>query len=187
MQWIRQLRQFAVQNRVQLLHLKKPATTCLALLLAICFYHIVLAFTRPATTFDTAPLPLSSSYASTSAYYCARYGARGTAIAAACRATVAVDTTALPAIATPAPGCQAYDALFQQYDWNVAIAEAICQAESGGNPSAISPTNDYGLMQLHNLAVFDPAQNIAMAYIKYQVQGWRAWTTYNTGSYHRYL
>lgn len=84
-------------------------------------------------------------------------------------------------------GCRAYDVLFRQYDWNATTAEAICQAESGGRPNAVSLTHDYGLMQLHNMAIFDPAQNIAMAYWKYQEQGWGAWTTYNTGAYARFL
>jgi soluble lytic murein transglycosylase-like protein len=134
-------------------------------------------------------MSIAGSYGNANAYYCTRYGQQGNAVAAACQAPEM--TASLLALQTqvghPTGNCRAYDALFHRYDWNVSLAEAICQAESGGNPGAVSPTHDYGLMQLHNLAVFDPAQNIAMAYVKYQTQGWSAWTTYNTGAYRRFL
>jgi hypothetical protein len=89
-------------------------------------------------------------------------------------------------------GCSSYRRDFNQYDWNVHVAEAICEAESNGNPNAISPPNydglrDYGLMQLHGEPILNPARNIAAAYRKYQTQGWEAWTTYNTGRYVSYL
>ncbi len=89
-------------------------------------------------------------------------------------------------------GCSSYRADFNQYNWNVNVAEAICEAESNGNPNAISPPNydglrDYGLMQLHGEPILNPASNIAAAYQKYQMQGWEAWTTYNTGRYLSYL
>lgn len=88
---------------------------------------------------------------------------------------------------TYASGCSTYDSLFRQYAWNVQVAEAICQAESGGNPYAVSSTNDFGLMQLHDEEIFNPSANIAGAYQKYLAQGWEAWTTYNTGAYQRFL
>lgn len=97
------------------------------------------------------------------------------------------------AAATYASGCLTYDSLFRQYDWNVNVAEAICQAESGGNPYAYSSTADAGLMQIHDglylygSQIYNPSFNIAKAYDKYLKQGWGAWTTYNTGAYARYL
>lgn len=89
-------------------------------------------------------------------------------------------------------GCASYDSLFRQYDWDVSVAEAICQAESGGNPNAVSPPNydglrDYGLMQIHGQAILNPSANIARAHQKYLSQGWNAWTTYNTGDYLAFL
>lgn len=94
-----------------------------------------------------------------------------------------------------ASGCGQYRALFAQYSWNVSTAVAICQAESGGNPDAISNASinydhvsDYGLMQLHGVAITDPAANVAYAYYhKYLTQGWGAWSTYTSGRYAKFL
>lgn len=101
-----------------------------------------------------------------------------------------------PAVAQPvvyASGCSSYKPTFAQYGWNISVAMAICEAESSGNPNAVSTTDDYGLMQIHDgLAlygskIFDPYFNISIAYIKYQTQGWEAWSTYNSGAYAEYL
>lgn len=117
---------------------------------------------------------------------------------------VALPTTTHPSlpVATVQPttvvtasfSCQNYSNLFDQYNWNAATAMAICQAESQGNPNAISNGNinydgipDYGLMQLHGLDILDPAANINAAYAKYLSQGWSAWSTYNSGKYAQYL
>jgi hypothetical protein len=93
-----------------------------------------------------------------------------------------------------ASGCQRYDSLFRQYSWNVNVAEAICEAESKGDPYAVSPASlnydhisDFGLMQLHGMRIFEPSANIAAAYRKYQTQGWHAWSSYNRGVYLSYL
>lgn len=172
----------------QLLRYKKAATVLLALLGGLVCMHFVLQFTQPAAA-SAATWPPDGFYADTHALYCARYGIQNGNVSTACQASeMAASMMHLQTQANIATnGCTSYDALFRQYDWNVSLAEAICQAESGGDPGAISPTNDYGLMQLHDLAVFDPAQNIALAYVKYQTQGWGAWTTYNTDAYSRYL
>ena len=117
----------------------------------------------------------------------------------AATASVSQSSTIKQTTPEPAPqpqvvltGCSSYRQYFNQYSWNVNVAEAICEAESRGNPNAISPINydglrDYGLMQLHGEPILDPASNIAAAYHKYQVQGWEAWTTYNTRAYVSYL
>ena len=91
-----------------------------------------------------------------------------------------------------ANGCSTYDSIFRQYAWNVSVAEAICEAESNGNPYAMSPPNydglrDFGLMQIHGEEIFSPSANIARAYQKYESQGWDAWTTYYTGRYLRFM
>lgn len=93
--------------------------------------------------------------------------------------------------------CAAYTGLLAQYDWNVSIAAAVMQAESGCNPSASSPTCDHGLMQINcvhaaavggNLALLDdPATNVRVAYQVYSGAGWSAWTTFTSGAYLRYL
>lgn len=115
---------------------------------------------------------------------------------------VSVSTPA-PAAAAPAPtpaptyapGCEQYRSLISQYSWNVNIAMAIMEAESGCR--AVTPDNsainydgipDYGLFQLHGIAVTDPAENIRIAYtVKYVNQGWGAWSTYKSGAYLKFL
>jgi soluble lytic murein transglycosylase-like protein len=92
-----------------------------------------------------------------------------------------------PAPAPTANGCSGYAGLFDQYSWNVADAEAICEAESGGNPNALSPTCDRGLMQVNCVhadmvngdlsQLYIPSVNIAVAYRIYSARGWSAWTT----------
>ena len=101
----------------------------------------------------------------------------------------------VPTVTLASYHCQAWSAYFAQYNWNAATAMAICEAESSGNSQAISNGNinadgipDYGLMQLHGIAILDPAQNISYAYYhKYLTQGWGAWSTYNSGAYYKYL
>jgi len=59
-------------------------------------------------------------------------------------------------------------------------AACIAEHESGGNPNAISPTNDWGLWQIHNggLRMLNPAANAAAA-VRMSDDGrnWSAWTT----------
>lgn len=93
--------------------------------------------------------------------------------------------------------CNDYRSLVAQYDWNVSIAMAVMQAESGCNPSAHSPTADRGLMQINQVhaakvggnlnALFDPATNVRVAYQVYQGAGWSAWSVYKNGAYLRYM
>lgn len=105
------------------------------------------------------------------------------------------EATAQPTVTLASFTCQSYSNLFSQYSWNPDTAMAICQAESSGNPSAVSNGNinpdgvsDFGLMQLHGIDILDPAANIAYAYYhKYLTQGWGAWSTFNSGAYYKYL
>lgn len=68
------------------------------------------------------------------------------------------------------------------------IAAEIATAESGGNPNAISPTDDFGLWQINGshgaLATLNPVGN-ARAAIAISDDGtnWSAWTTYESGAY----
>ncbi len=59
-------------------------------------------------------------------------------------------------------------------------AACIAEHESGGNPRAISPTNDWGLWQIHNGGprMLNPAANAAVA-VRMSDNGrnWSAWTT----------
>lgn len=81
-------------------------------------------------------------------------------------------------------------------DWDVGLMTAISGAESGWDTTAISPTHDYGIMQININAwpeLFqqytwdDPGDNAKMAYHVWKIQGYRAWTTYTSGAYLHYL
>jgi hypothetical protein len=67
-------------------------------------------------------------------------------------------------------------------------AAEIAEAESGGNPNALSPTDDRGLWQINashgSLSTFNPQAN-AKAAILISDDGtdWEPWTTYVEGSY----
>jgi hypothetical protein len=74
-------------------------------------------------------------------------------------------------------------------------------AESHGNPEAynIDPdgTVDRGLMEINSvhsnlvngnvLSLYNPQVNIEIAYEIYLTSGWRAWSSYDTGQYLRFL
>jgi hypothetical protein len=92
----------------------------------------------------------------------------------------------------------AYQAGFRGADLVIAVAVAF--AESGGNPSAINTTNangsrDYGLWQINSVhsdllasgSWSNPADNARMAYSVWKGSGWRAWASYNSGSYRSHL
>ena len=78
--------------------------------------------------------------------------------------------------------CEKYRSEVAKYNWNVNIVLAIMKAESGCNPNAVGPTNDHGLMQLHGIPIYDPADNIAYAYNeKYMKGGFSHWTVCTKG------
>ncbi len=86
--------------------------------------------------------------------------------------------------------CEAFRSLVSQYNWNVNTAMAVMKAESGCNTMARNTTDNhgvcmgsYGLFQIscHSGAVYDPAQNIAIAYQKYQARGWQPWGVCTSG------
>ena len=59
-------------------------------------------------------------------------------------------------------------------------AACIAEHESGGNPNAISRTNDWGLWQIHNGGprMLNPAANAATAVrMSRNGRNWSAWTT----------
>jgi LysM repeat protein len=64
----------------------------------------------------------------------------------------------------------------------------IAMAESGGNPNAISPTDDFGLWQINgsngSLATLNPFQNAKSAItLSDNGTNWNPWTTYHSGAY----
>ena len=69
------------------------------------------------------------------------------------------------------------------------MAAEIAMAESGGNPNAISPTDDFGLWQINgshgSMATLNPLGNARSAVsISGNGSNWGAWTTYTSGAYH---
>lgn len=77
-------------------------------------------------------------------------------------------------------GCEQYRPLVSQYSWPVEAAMLVMLKESGCRANAVSPTNDHGLFQLNGQRVYDPAENIRIAYGKYVggrvgVNNWSAW------------
>lgn len=90
---------------------------------------------------------------------------------------------------------------------NVAIAIAVCFAESGGKVDAVNdnfprwqpdPNSiyryDYGLWQVNSVHGYNaefllshPDYNAACARAVWDAQGWGAWSTYNVGAHQRFL
>lgn len=104
---------------------------------------------------------------------------------------VAAPAAAVSAPTAPQPiqeptGCAVYLPLVEQYNWPVATMMAIMQAESSCNPQAYNPSGCYGLFQLYNEDITDPAGNVAAAYQIYLRQGLGAWSTYTSGAYLNY-
>lgn len=69
------------------------------------------------------------------------------------------------------------------------IAAQIATAESGGNPGAISPTDDYGLWQINasnapGSEMLNPIANVREAIaLSGNGSNWSPWTTYTSGIY----
>ena len=87
--------------------------------------------------------------------------------------------------------CSSLEQLWEQAGGssaNAFMAAEIAMAESGGNPNAISPTDDFGLWQINGsngaLATLNPFQNAKSA-ITLSADGtnWGPWTTYTSGAY----
>lgn len=68
-----------------------------------------------------------------------------------------------------------------KYPWPVEEAMLTMTRESGGNPRAVSATDDHGLFQIHGgltnygPAIYDPETNVQIAYKMYAARGWRPW------------
>lgn len=88
--------------------------------------------------------------------------------------------------------CSALENLWVQAGGSPAharMAAEIARAESGGNPNAISPTDDFGLWQINasngSLATLNAYQNARSAIILSQNgTNWNPWTTYHIGAYY---
>ena len=90
--------------------------------------------------------------------------------------------------------CEPYRNLISQYPWNVEIALAVCDAESGGVATSNHVDDNHGsclgsrgLFQIgcdstaNFSAMFDPAANVAQAYSLYARRGWQPWSVCYNG------
>jgi LysM repeat protein len=88
--------------------------------------------------------------------------------------------------------CSGLEQLWDQAGGNPGdafLAAEVAMAESGGNPNALSPTDDYGLWQINAsngaLATFNPYENAKSAVVlSDNGSNWSAWTTYTSGEYY---
>jgi LysM repeat protein len=88
-------------------------------------------------------------------------------------------------------GCSGLESLWEQAGGSAGeavMAASIAMAESGGNPGAVSPTNDYGLWQINGShgaqATLNPLGNAEAAVsISGNGSNWDPWTTYTSGAY----
>lgn len=104
------------------------------------------------------------------------------------------DSSGTAAVESAAQGrysCSSLEQLWEQAGGSPAhalLAAEIAMAESGGDPNAISPTDDFGLWQINAsngaLATLNPLQNAKSA-IELSGNGanWGPWTTYTSGAY----
>jgi len=102
-------------------------------------------------------------------------------------------STSSPSYVAPSGqySCSSLEELWDQAGGNPSdafMAAEIAMAESGGNPNAISPTDDYGLWQINgsngSLATLDPYENAKSAVdLSNDGTNWDAWTTYTAGLY----
>lgn len=81
--------------------------------------------------------------------------------------------------------CEAYRPIVAKYGWNVDVAMNVMRVESGCNPNAANLNDNhgvcigsFGLFQIscHGGQIYNPEQNIAAAWSKYQARGWQPWS-----------
>lgn len=86
--------------------------------------------------------------------------------------------------------CPALEQLWDEAGGNPAdavTAASVAMAESGGNPNAVSPTDDLGLWQINEsngaLATLSPAGSAhAAVVLSHDGADWSAWTTFTDGA-----
>lgn len=96
-----------------------------------------------------------------------------------------VEVPPAPAPATYPTDCETYRPIIAKYSWNVDVAMNVMRVESGCNPNAANYGDNhgvcigsFGLFQIscHGGQIFNPEQNIAAAWAKYQARGWQPWS-----------
>lgn len=90
-----------------------------------------------------------------------------------------------PVVQAYPTNCEAYRPIISKYGWNVDVAMNVMRVESGCNPNAANLNDNhgvcigsYGLFQIscHGGQIYNPEQNIAAAWSKYQARGWQPWS-----------
>jgi hypothetical protein len=121
--------------------------------------------------------------------------AQAAAARAAANRPVIHTVTFAPAPTTTYPGdysCSALESLWKSAGGSPGeafMAAEIATAESGGNPAAISPTDDYGLWQINasnapGPEMLNPYANVREAiFLSDDGANWDPWTTYTSGAY----
>jgi LysM repeat protein len=144
----------------------------------------------PATTSSVSNAP-ASGYRARHAAPAAQGSGSGTGAAAvSAPATVSHVSGAAPTSAGTY-SCDGLEALWEEAGGSpgeALMAAEIAMAESGGNPDAMSPTDDFGLWQINGShgaeATLNPLGNARAAVdISGDGSNWGAWTTYVTGAY----
>ncbi len=105
--------------------------------------------------------------------------------------TVSEVSHSAPAASHGSYSCSALESLWEEAGGSSGtafMAAEIAMAESGGNPNAVSPTDDFGLWQINgshgSMATLDPLGNARAAVsISGGGSSWGAWTTYTSGAY----
>ncbi len=105
--------------------------------------------------------------------------------------TVSVVSRSAAPTSSGSYSCSGLESLWEQAggsSGDAFMAAEIAMAESGGNPNAVSPTDDFGLWQINGshgaLATLDPLGN-ARAAVSISGDGsdWGPWTTFTSGAY----
>lgn len=90
-----------------------------------------------------------------------------------------------PVVQAYPTNCEAYRPIISKYGWNVEVAMNVMRVESGCNPNAANLNDNhgvcmgsFGLFQIscHAGQIYNPEQNIAAAWSKYQARGWQPWS-----------
>lgn len=103
----------------------------------------------------------------------------------------ATTTATTPTTTSGTQSCSSLESLWEQAGGaasQAVTAASIAMAESGGNPNAISPTDDYGLWQINashgSMASLNPLTNARSAVaISNDGTNWGPWTTFTSGIY----
>lgn len=109
---------------------------------------------------------------------------------------ILVQSTRSRPVQQPVPRNVIVEYIKTVFGTNARMALAICMAESGCRPRAVSPTGDYGVFQVNHRwhpqytiqQLFDYKINTQAAYlISSGGRNWNPWSTYRNRSYLKFL